>query len=500
MATFYVSLNGSDANNGQGPDASHASNKPWRTIAKALGAAGIASGDTVYIAPGVYREIVTVAMTSAVAETFVIGDIENGQGFKDGSGVLLTPGEVRHSGYLTNDVSAPSASILLSLATRDNLTFQQITFHGGTGTPNCVDIPSGSTAIKLTDCNLVNASLTAPLINVAVAADTAVNLILDRCLLVGGSTSGALNVVAATSTVADYDMGIEVRNCKFYGGSRSVNVSASGANSFKAGGLKFYNSLSFCPSNAGINVATNIATSIPCLAYNNVFYGFGTALAAATLGQITEDYNLIWAATQRTNVNVGSNSKTNNNTAFLFEVGQAHQQGRLPRVFMTPTFDSPALGFGNQSVGITTDFRSRPRPAGGSSTLNAVGPLERHDTAVKSSAANADGGTGVALELTGPADQEILIPVDAVSTTLSIKVKWDSTHADTNKPQAILLATSEIGVATQTVTAAGTAGSAYETLTFAAFTPNAKGWVTLRLRSRSAGGSGKCWYDTLGVA
>jgi hypothetical protein len=48
MATYYVSNSGgSDSNNGLGPDASDATNKPWLTIGKALGASGISSGDTV---------------------------------------------------------------------------------------------------------------------------------------------------------------------------------------------------------------------------------------------------------------------------------------------------------------------------------------------------------------------------------------------------------------------------------------------------------------------
>ena len=72
MATYYISNWGSDSNNGLGPDPTHASNKPWLTIAKALGAAGIASGDTVYLCPGTYRELVTVNMTSATVETKVV--------------------------------------------------------------------------------------------------------------------------------------------------------------------------------------------------------------------------------------------------------------------------------------------------------------------------------------------------------------------------------------------------------------------------------------------
>ena len=69
MATYYVRKTGSDSNAGTSAGAA------WLTIGKALGASGIASGDTVYIGAGVYREAVTVNMTSATAETKVIGDV-----------------------------------------------------------------------------------------------------------------------------------------------------------------------------------------------------------------------------------------------------------------------------------------------------------------------------------------------------------------------------------------------------------------------------------------
>lgn len=99
MTTYYISTEGSDSNNGLGPDASDATNKPWLTVGKALGASGISSGDTVYIGPGVYREEVSVAMTAPTGETFVIGDPGNAQGFKDSSGNLLSAGDVRLTAY-----------------------------------------------------------------------------------------------------------------------------------------------------------------------------------------------------------------------------------------------------------------------------------------------------------------------------------------------------------------------------------------------------------------
>jgi hypothetical protein len=61
----------------------------------------------------------------------------------------------------------------------------------------------------------------------------------------------------------------------------------------------------------------------------------------------------------------------------------------------------------------------------------------------------------------------------------------------------ILLANGALGVSTQTVTDAGSA-STFNTLSLSAFTPSAKGWVTLRLNSQSAG-NGIVYWDTVTV-
>src|SRR5690242_4908865 len=98
MATYYVRKTGSDAAAGTSPATA------WATIGKALGASGIASGDTVYVGPGVYREQITVAMTSATVETLVIADV-------DGSQTGDAPGEVRWTGWDGgSDIVAPTNS------------------------------------------------------------------------------------------------------------------------------------------------------------------------------------------------------------------------------------------------------------------------------------------------------------------------------------------------------------------------------------------------------
>ena len=118
MATYYVRTDGNDANAGTGP----ATNQAWRTIQKALGATGISSGDTVYIAPGRYNEFITVGMTSATATTYIIGDV----GATQFTGI--TPGVVRLTAHTTDAVNATSTA-LITATSKNYLYWQGIYFE-----------------------------------------------------------------------------------------------------------------------------------------------------------------------------------------------------------------------------------------------------------------------------------------------------------------------------------------------------------------------------------
>ncbi len=243
-------------------------------------------------------------------------------------------------------------------------------------------------------------------------------------------------------------------------------------------------------------VDANLSSTFPMLVKNCHFYQCGTATTANVLGQLVENYNRIQATTARTNVSAGANSVSTANYAPLMEGGYGHLNDLRLRPFFQPLSGSPQLGFGNDSTpaALTTDLYGRPRPAGGASTSLAVGAEERHDTAAKETSVTDAGSVG--LKITGPGDQDIRVPVNAVATVLSVRVQYDTNHGTGSKPQAILLANGEITVTTETKTA--TVGvDTWETLTFSSFTPTAKGAVTIRLVSRAAAGSGIAYFDTM---
>ncbi|MBK8200328.1 MAG: hypothetical protein IPK75_18430 [Acidobacteria bacterium] len=475
MATYYVRKSGSDSNAGTSAGAA------WLTLGKALGASGIASGDTVYVGAGTYREVVTVAMTSATAETQVIGDV-SGQFTGDA-------GEVVWTARVTDDETAPVSANTLDLAGRDYLTFENFIIFSGT--TRCVNATTtNSTNCTFRRCIFRSSAITSLLVAYTGTAGQAANWTFDRCYFISHSGTCA-SITLPTSASADYNVGISITNCVFMivgtGGNWSIIVGVTGANSFKGGGISVYNCAFF-----GFNgISANVATSLPFSVYNSYWYSSGTALSGASSGMIVEDYNVFMATTPRTNVSIGSNSSTTK--AATWSEGRECLWGLRPvRPWGMPTESSTMLGFGAQSGGPVTDISGGPRASGGASTSYAVGPYERPNAGTKETSVTHAGAAS--LKLTGPGYHDFQVPVDASITTITVYARYDTNHAATNKPQISVLGGGEIGVsdATATMTAAVDTWEALQ-LTF---TPTAKGVVTIRCISRSAAGNGIAYFDS----
>jgi hypothetical protein len=138
IATYYVRIGGNDASAGT------SAGTAWRTIGKALGAAGIASGDTVYVGAGVYREAVTVAMTSATRGNLHHRRCGRGADRRRGRSDPDQLRERLERHRLAGDV--------INLAARDFLTFRNLTMIAGS-TGNCIDgSTTNSTNIVIDKC------------------------------------------------------------------------------------------------------------------------------------------------------------------------------------------------------------------------------------------------------------------------------------------------------------------------------------------------------------
>jgi len=304
----------------------------------------------------------------------------------------------------------------------------------------------------------------------------------------------AMRLTAAQHS-ADYDLNIVIKNCIYMGTGYILLGLAGGAGAGFAGGVVFLNNTFYGSANGIVISSANYSTTIPCRVYNCFFSNCSTGMVVTTSGCLVEDYNVIQANTVRTNVTAGANSIATFARAPALDWGYSVLNGFLTRPAFQPRAGSPMLGFGNSGTVTppTTDILGRPRPAGGASTSNGIGAYELHDTAAKETGTTDAGSIG--LSITGPGDHDLLVPVSAVATTFTIRARYDTTHAATNKPQVILQANGEIGVSASTVTMTAAADT-WETLTVGPFTPTAKGFVTLRLVSRSAAGGGKAFFDT----
>ena len=484
MTTYYVRKTGSDANAGTSAGAA------WLTIGKAL--TTIASGDTCYVGAGIYREANVTVTITPTAETKILADVD---GVQTGDA-----GEVTWTAYATNDKTAPAATTqCLSLNGKQFLTFERFYFVGGSRLgSNCVDSGGGTKNITFRYCVFQNSIANTAAMNPTATVNVAMNWTVDSCIFSAGV---GLGISAPTSTTADYDLNFQVTNCLFSGISTdSVTLAPSGANAFKPGGVDVFN-CSFVGKASGLKTVNASSTSIPCTIYNCFIHATGTGINANASGQITEDYNVIWATTARANVTAGVNSVAGdpNPYAPLMEVGQSIFQGRALRPPFVPMLTSPLLAFGNQAGGPAVDLLGFDRPSGSSPTwssvLKAVGCYERGNTGIREVTTVRTGAN--ALAINGPGCQDFELPVDVVATTITVYVRWDAGYTGT-KPQMKMLNGTQAGVTNATATAIG-AGSSWEQLSLT-FTPTAQGIVTIRLQNNSTTANQNAYYDDFAVS
>jgi hypothetical protein len=513
MAIYYVdSINGDDTFNGLGPDASHATNKPWKSIGKLLGATGLSSGDSAYLAPGVYRGNVSVGMATATATTLIEGDINNAQGFKNSSGVRVAPGPVVWTAYAVNDTTVPSTTTAVcTLAGRDYLHFKRIIFVAGgavaLNTGHCIDASTAtSTNTTFEECVFYGSSHASASVNSIIrfvsSAGAAFNTLFDRCCFVASIITNCFQILPATISTgsADYDVGFTIRNSLFLGPIQiGINFAPSGTLTYKPGGLLLDScQMLIAGTSSGCVFAnTNTSTAIPLVVRNSILCG-SVGVNATTSGMISCVDTLITCTTRATNVTLGATIPATGAVAAPMWLGFERTFGWMPRQPFSQIYGaSGAVGFTAGTSPPSVDATNRPRPAGGQSTNITFGAFELGDTAVQETTTVDASGSGI--KITGPGYQEFRVPVNASSTTIKIKLRYDTNHGTTNKPQAILLDNTAIGVSTETKTM--TSGvDTWEELSFTAFTPTAKGVVTLRLVSRSAAGNGIMYADTVSGA
>ena len=275
MATYYVGIGGNDANDGTS----------WSSRKLTLNGAEdipVAAGDTVYVGPGTYRERLTCDVGGSDGSPITyIGDYDGSH--TDGVGgivrvtasnddkvvarstIVIMNGKAYRTfeGFAFDGVSSATYGMIwVETYDVDHLTIRKCTFNGWNG----IAIKAWSTA-NLTNMLVENCIATncENFYDDGEVQDNSGNVI-QNCLFFA-----IPNYVINTKSG-----GFTVKNCSFYGAFRCVNVSSS--------------------LNAGQTVTVN----------NCIMHGIANyALAATTLGNLVEDYNL---CPGRQNVATGAHS------------------------------------------------------------------------------------------------------------------------------------------------------------------------------------------------
>lgn len=532
--TFYVKLTTTGSGNFvAGTAQAWVVGGAWQTISKAVNSTntGLTAGDSIYIGGGTYREVLSLTTTGSAGNILsYIGDVD---GFITGD-----MGEVICTGFLNGDFAAPSNTQQLQLNTANNLAFSWITFV----TAAASSLVNGSGVnTTFTDCQLIQLVNSANVTSWTPTSGIACNLLFDRCVVFGAVGNTLFEIDPTTTVNGNLDLGVTIRNCFLFsaGNGQICNVSIGGSATGKVGGVRLLG----CTSIGGtlLTVSTQASRSYPCEVRNCLAFCSLQIYSAGTPFSILEENNIAFGTGVTPSqgfpgrnssvgdkrlwpqIEFGHVAKITGVSRPFFSPSSAASpmigfrprvQGSTPYAFMagsdvppgTPGWHPPALHLGtmfdpvdsNPPTPGAVDFFGRPRPSGAQSSLPAVGYAEFHDVMAQD-LATFDVGPSSA-KLVGAGDQDMLVPVDASTQTLSVRCLVGGAYqAGGPMPTVTMLSNAEIGVTAQIVSAQPGLAGQWQTLTFAAITPTAAGYVRLRFTSYD-GGVGQVNFDTFAVA
>ena len=376
MATYYVRQDGNDANTGLGS----ATNLAWKTLQKALGATGIGSGDTVYIAPGIYVEAVTIGGTYS-APTYVIGDPTASQF----SGVAA--GLVNHTGLNASGTTLTIGATLLTGTSKSYLKFSYIYWSNS--------LPSGYSGVYL--------------VSISGRYNEFTNCVFEHMY----NFNNTVLLTALTSQAAD----AVFSKCIFYRGQIPITIQ-NGSNQVDTSSISsclFFMYTSQCISLWSIQAKVYNCTALSTAQYSVVHYT-GSATNQTTVynnilpgtlyvdvaNTMVENYNRFVTGRQGT-IAVGSN--TTNAGAYGIDIGQTLLFGLQNSQIHTSALVSPNTSYGITANAPATDLYgvawTGASPDAGSATyrnLSTVSnyiPTERNASTITI----APGSTSQSIEL-----------------------------------------------------------------------------------------------------
>jgi len=274
MATYYVGIGGSDANNGT----------TWALRKLTLNGAEdipVAAGDTVYVGPGTYRESLTVDVSGSAGNIITyIGDY-TGANTTGSSGVVRVTGSA-------DDIALTRAACITA-ASKNYRTFRGLVLDMGS---SYIISGTACTYWTIDKCHISGKSGG---INID---EDCTNVSVTNCFIWSAHYS-ATGIIVGTGNSTKDNRAIAVDNCVF--------VSGYGSRIYYAGGVTFRN-CAFLAGLAGVQsqglASGQVTTVNNCIvAYNS------TGLYSDATAKFAENYNTLFGnATARTNVTAGANS------------------------------------------------------------------------------------------------------------------------------------------------------------------------------------------------
>lgn len=443
MTVRYVGPGGSDANSGL----------TWALRKLTLNGVEdtpVVAGDIVHVAPGVYRELLTVDVSGSAGNPVeYISDVSGRN--TDGVG-----GVVRITGS-DNDIAAVRANCI-GAGSKNYRTFVGFSFDITSNLELALSASCSNWIMQ--DCYF--AGLDANVSNVQIGG-TGTSHIFRRCVFAGARSSG---LIFTHTSVVD-NAGHLVENCLFFA------AIVAGVQIVRIGGITVRNCAFLQCVNAGVRVSTALTVGQTIVVNNCIFAWCTTAISATVTGEIIEDYNTIWgSATARSNVAAGANSQV---YPPLFNPQLLLAGLLLPNM---PLFGlsewSPLRRIVGSGVA-ADDLYGITRPA--TAAKNSWGPLQfadvsREVTTVRTGAAS--------LKLADAGEHHIFVPTTNISTVFSVYVQWEVDYAGT-KPQLIIKQPGQTDVV---VTATGASGT-WELLTTTLTPAASPGYVVAVFRSNN---------------
>jgi hypothetical protein len=465
MTVRYVGIGGSDAANGL----------TWATRKLTLNGAEdtpVVAGDIVYVGPGSY-ESSSVLLTcdvngSAGNPITYVGDVTGEH--TDGIGGIV------RLAATTNNLSGSAVNIID--ASKSYRTFRGLAF-GGSGDGNAaISILPGGSNIIIEDCYLTQGGT-----GVYVASFTPDPvLIIRRCIFSGYS-------VACINFDTGVDVGITalIENCVF-----SQFLVTNGIAMGAVYGITIKN-CTFANCYYCINVNTNPSggtNSVRNCVFIDNYYPLNAPSGGGTY--LTENYNVFDPSntTARTNVNVGANSTSNwvNHEMPVLIDGQVIGSW-LP--WRPSRWSDHRRKTGTSEA--TDDLFGITRPT--TSSKNSWGAIQYQEPI--RSTTQAYGGTTASLKLEDAGEVQFIVPVTAVSTTISVRAYRETNYAGTN-PRMVIR---QPGQSDRTTTDAGSATTWNEltdTFTPAALPPYVV--VCLQSLNTATSGSYNTYFDAIAVS